>query len=630
MPVAMVLEKEYIRLHNLSQVIPGWLRVLGVLALVALGVWALVAVLTYLIRGEKRLFYGLTGKFADVAGIQPWKPRSFWLWLFLTAIGFAGAALAYALARFLDRVDAWHRTLWPLFAFGSVGAILAVSWEFVIELASLSWRRIWALARFSILEAIRRKALWSFVVLLVVFLFASWFIPLYRRPEDQWRTYVDLTFFVTTALLLITASVLASFSLPSDIRNQSIHTVVSKPVRRLEIILGRILGLTVLLTAVLLVTAHLSLLYVFRTLNNPEARELTMRARSALYGALHFEETDSQGNWVPSDRGINVGREWEYRQHIRGGSSMQAVWEFRDLPARLAEYREIPVEFSFDIFRTSKGGLDDYREGVNIQVSFVNTRKWDYSRLPEYLAYVDEKTQLRPDPDKLARDFGFYQLPTPIKIMDYRSYTVTFPGALLEDLADGALQVRVQCLSHNQYLGMAAPDLYVIASEGNFYVNFLKGVVGIWYILVLVVTLGIVFSTYLSALTGLSLTWLLTLCGLPRMRDVIWELSTPGNIGGGPLEAAIRLAQRQNLITPLEQTTTVRILLTGDEGIRYFFRGLLNVLPDLGQYDRTMFIAEGFNIPVGDLLASFICLLGYLLPFLVIGYFLLTAREIAQ
>ena len=45
---------------------------------------------------------------------------------------------------------------------------------------------------------------------------------------------------------------LAAFSIPNDIKNQNIYTVVTKPVERFEIVLGRFVGYTFLMTLALL------------------------------------------------------------------------------------------------------------------------------------------------------------------------------------------------------------------------------------------------------------------------------------------------------------------------------------------------------------------------------------------
>ncbi len=75
----------------------------------------------------------------------------------------------------------------------------------------------------------------------------------------------------------------------------------------------------------------------------------------------------------------------------------------------------------------------------------------------------------------------------------------------------------------------------------------------------------------------------------------------------------------------------VRIIRGIDETVfRRLFQGLLNIVPDLGQYDRTIFVAEGFNIPGSELFVNLVQLVGYLFVFLLVGYYLLNLREVAQ
>jgi hypothetical protein len=48
----------------------------------------------------------------------------------------------------------------------------------------------------------------------------------------------------------------------------------------------------------------------------------------------------------------------------------------------------------------------------------------------------------------------------------------------------------VQCTDRTQFLGMARPDLYLLDHEQPFWLNFYKGVVGIWLFGVLVIALA--------------------------------------------------------------------------------------------------------------------------------------------
>ena len=631
MLAVLVSEIEYPNLGDLSSLMVSWARLWGPLAIAVL---LLVELFRHLRSSGSIWNNGLAGRLADLPAEQVWKIRTFRLWLVLIPIGIALAAVIYYFASRMNDQAAqaqWFEYSNSVFALACLAAILAVSWEFLLDLANLKVRRIWAISRLTILEAVRGKALWGFSVLLLVFLFASWFVRS-DKPEHQWRIYVDLVFFVMAALLMITSSVLACFSLPTDIRRQTIHTVITKPVQRIEVVLGRIGGYTLLMTLVLFVVAHLSLLYVFRGID-PTARRDTMRARVAEYGFLRFEELDGQGNWVVRGEGVKVGREWDYRDYIRGGSTQEAVWSFPQLSgADAGEDHMIPVEFSFDIFRTTKGG-DDYKEGVSCQFSFINLDKWHFGRYNEYRTALESQKDLAEHPYDLARRFGFYELPTPIHIVDYENYTVWFPSSVLEGARQGQFEIRVACRTHAQYLGMARYDLYILAAEGSVYLNYMKGVIGLWSIMVILVTLGVVFSTYLNALVGLLLTWMMMLCGTQLMRQFIQTLISPDpeiNPGGGPFEALVRLAQRENLTTPLEPTRGVWVIQHLDDAMRFLFKGYLYILPDLGLHWRTNYIAEGFDIPGGELLTALILLAAYIFPYLIAGYYLLTAREVAQ
>ena len=50
----------------------------------------------------------------------------------------------------------------------------------------------------------------------------------------------------TTYLVLLMALLISTFSLPTDMKNRTITTVVTKPVHTSEIVLGRIVGFTII------------------------------------------------------------------------------------------------------------------------------------------------------------------------------------------------------------------------------------------------------------------------------------------------------------------------------------------------------------------------------------------------
>jgi hypothetical protein len=124
---------------------------------------------------------------------------------------------------------------------GGLLAILGISLPFFVDLTRMRARRIWALARLSFKEAIRRRVLWVFLAFLLVFLFPpKWFLPV--KPENEVRDSIAVIDYAMFAIMLFAFGLLAAFSIPTDLRTQTMHTIVTKPVERFEIVLGRFLG----------------------------------------------------------------------------------------------------------------------------------------------------------------------------------------------------------------------------------------------------------------------------------------------------------------------------------------------------------------------------------------------------
>lgn len=106
-----------------------------------------------------------------------------------------------------------------------------------------SFRRVMALARLTYREAVRRKALLVFVVFALLFMFAGWFVvDSGGRAELQSKVSTRFVLTTITWLVLPVMLLLACWGLPQDIQSRSIHTVVTKPARRSEIVVGRMLG----------------------------------------------------------------------------------------------------------------------------------------------------------------------------------------------------------------------------------------------------------------------------------------------------------------------------------------------------------------------------------------------------
>ena len=168
------------------------------------------------------------------------------------------------------------------------------------DLFRLSPRRVWALSWLAVKESIRRRVVVAFAVFVVVLLFAGWFLdPSSSHPG---RLYLDVVLSATSYLVLLLALFLSALSLPNDIRNRTLHTVVTKPVRPSEIVLGRILGFSIVGTVLLGAMCLLSYGFVVRGLSHRHAinaanvARLEKAAAAQAGGKLDLQTTRDQGH----------------------------------------------------------------------------------------------------------------------------------------------------------------------------------------------------------------------------------------------------------------------------------------------------------------------------------------------
>ena len=134
------------------------------------------------------------------------------------------------------------------------------------DLRQLSLRRVLAMAQLAFKESIRRYVLIVFVVFLVLLSFGAWYLDV--ETDSPGPLYISVVLKATNFLMVLLAIFLSAFSLPADIKNKTIYTIVTKPVRPWEVVFGRILGFGAILTLILAGMCLTSYIFVRRGLQH--------------------------------------------------------------------------------------------------------------------------------------------------------------------------------------------------------------------------------------------------------------------------------------------------------------------------------------------------------------------------
>jgi hypothetical protein len=521
------------------------------------------------------------------------------------------------------------------------------------EIIDTSPRRVWALARLAIKESLRRRVGVALGVYFLILLFANWFLS--TDHQDPARLYLSFVLTATTYLVIGVAVLLSAFSLPGDFKTKTIYTVVTKPVRAGEIILGRIIGFSIVATALLAIMSLGSFVFVVRSLDHSHDVEMATLEKITDPGgnvsgqsgrttstAGHFHEfrlnaeglattTTVNGHTheveaiegsrfqvsgpygfvrarVPQygklrfidrsgaakDRGISVGSEWTYRSFIDGNTAATAIWTFDDVSPAIDE-DQLPLALIVRVFRTHKGVIG---RPISGQLQLRN---------PE--------TQATSDP------FPFEAMDQQVAEYDINRALTTNNGQpidLYKDLvsADGEIEVLVKCLERGQYFGFAQADCYIRLPDGSPAMSYAKVCISIWVQAVIVIAVGVTISTLVSGPVALLFTAGFIILGLWRADFV--NIASDKAYGGGPAESVYRILTQANVMTPLPFVS---------EPIMW---AVAQFLPDFAAFSTVDYAAEGYNVPWDRVFQDVTTCLAYVVGLSLVGYFLLRTREVAR
>jgi len=608
----------------------------------------------------------------------------YWQWLFGTEQTWGGALSQLAIV--VVAVSLMALLVGFLVAAVRYGPLAAgdMTYRVVVhglsELSKIASRRVYALARLAIQESLRRRVLVTLIVFLVILLFASWFLGI-DNPQPA-RLYLIFVMNATSYLSVLIALFLSAFSLPADIKNKTIHTIVTKPVRASEILLGRMVGFTVIGTMLLAVMGIASYVFVLRSLSHSHQVDVhslidevdsdsgqvigktgrttknnfhrhgfsidsdaeddpqtdaasghwhvlqredaqtapryivsppygMFEARVPVYGKLRF--LDRQGK--PAPRGISVGKEWKYRSFIDGGTQAVAIWTFGEPghPVTAADYpKGLPLELIIRVFRSYKG---DIERGIFGSIVVKNPR-------------VDSVTGTqRASKMELftAKDAYIDTKMIPRELTDSAGQSID----LFDDLVhNGQVEIWIQCVDRSQYFGVAQADAYLRADDGTFWRNFFKAFAGIWIQMVLVISIGVMCSTFLSGPVAMLFTMSIMVLGF--FRDFIMKVAMQDAEGGGPIESLVRIVTQKNMVTAFEPSAGITIVEAMDSVLLVLMRGLANVIPDFRSLSTVDYVSEGFDIPANLVSQHLTVCFAYVVGMFIVGYFFFRTREVAK
>ncbi|TWU17401.1 ABC-2 family transporter protein [Novipirellula galeiformis] len=559
------------------------------------------------------------------------------------------------------------------------------------DLPGTSARRVMALARLAFKEAIRRKVLFVVGLFVAGLLLAGWYLN--PESDDPARLYISFVLTATNYLILALALFISAFSLPADIKSKTIYTIVTKPVRPTEIVLGRMLGFVAVGTMMLVPMGLASYLFVTRGLRHnhlevTDVRELSngrlegetdyvrghkhafsidpdsgglgltdmvrghrhvvtraddgtftigpatggLRARIPSYGQVQFY--DRQGD--KKDTGIDVGQE-----KVQEGYASAGI-------ARLVGVTSGPRRVEHGYIEGGSLGLaeflfsdvtpDRYEDGLPLDMSIRAYRSYKGDIVTGIRGSITMKHPSKAISSNpitfIVDEYTVDEKILPLSI-EGTDGNETRMLNVFDDLVDenGQLLVQIRCLDRSQYLGVTQSGVYLRPGENSFAWNLTKAYLSIWLQMTMIVAFGVMFSTFLSGPVAMVATAACVLLGFSaeQVYDTRHYIDSGIERGGGPIESVVRILRQDAMTTQLDVDDLAgKVIKTVDAGIVYSLDAVATALPNLPKMVSTAeYAASGFDI-FGALLARHAAAtLGYCILAFLVSYFFLKSREIA-
>jgi ABC-type transport system involved in multi-copper enzyme maturation permease subunit len=202
----------------------------------------------------------------------------------------------------------------------------------------------------------------------------------------------------------------------------------------------------------------------------------------------------------------------------------------------------------------------------------------------------------------------------PMPIENHRPAFFSVPASMI---SGGNFAIVLQCMNDTDTLGLTPDSLQMIQARDSFEFNLLKSLLVIWMMSVLVISLAILCSTFLSWPIAVVLTVLILMghWGVDQLADA----SGPGL--GPQLVSDFKLGDND--------APVAKVVSTSVEALTGGLTLLARALPDTSQFDAVGEIQQGVSIAPATILNALGVLVAFAIPASVLAYLVMRNKEVA-
>jgi hypothetical protein len=212
--------------------------------------------------------------------------------------------------------------------------------------------RIWAVAMVTFRQAMRMR-LWILApVAILILVLADLWSPRFDPVFESLPAAIGTSLMAMTVLTVLVGVFFATYSMPAEVESKIVFSLVTKPISRTEIVVGKTLGMSVLLAALLCIVGIGAYIYISisaggvqslaaarldeagkRAAHPADLNALAAVARTGPLMTFRYREADMgpamEVHYSPDQTPEDTGQRW-----ILGESGMRLLWSLPDVEWR--------------------------------------------------------------------------------------------------------------------------------------------------------------------------------------------------------------------------------------------------------------------------------------------------------
>ena len=367
---------------------------------------------------------------------------------------------------------------------------------------------LWAIAKNTLSQAIRMKAAAVVIVLLIVLL------PLMSVVMDgdgtllgKLQTFVSYGLGLVSFLLCVLTIAVSAFTLSNDLKRRHLYLVLTKPVRRYEVIVGKLLGILIL--DVFLLALFGAIIYIL-TLMMPGMAKADPSERLQANAEFFTARTGLKVSYDEAE--LRKAAEQRFTQLKESNQLPQEMSQPRVLAELIGQERMIAK--SCPPGQVKRWDFD----GVGLDVPddpnaflFVRYKFEAAAQLPDDKVYglwrIGDLRQLEAGTERLATPIYYIERDETVRA--YHEFVV--PARAVAD--DGFLAIA---FFNNPALNpttVILNEVEVLFHSGTFTLNYLRALLMIYIRLAFLAALGVSLTTWLSFPVAILMSLVVFLAG---------------------------------------------------------------------------------------------------------------------